>query len=158
GSLTVRRTTISGNLATNRASSSVAGLYSGPTGMLDISNSTFANNTANTQGGGLTLAGTSTATITNVTFAANSASTGAAFMSSTSGLVTITNTIIGSNTDTGPSGTACYFFGGPPTAGSGGGNIDAGTSCGLTTGAGDLQSTDPQLGPLQDNGGPTKTM
>jgi hypothetical protein len=35
-------------------------------------------------------------------------------------------------------------------------NLESGTDCGFT-GTGDLRNTDPKLGPLQDNGGPTWT-
>ena len=35
-------------------------------------------------------------------------------------------------------------------------NFDSGTTCGLTEPT-DLTNTDPQLGPLADNGGPTLT-
>src|SRR5262249_20962917 len=45
---------------------------------------------------------------------------------------------------------------GPDALNSFGFNIDRGTSCGLT-GTGDLQNTNPNLGPLADNGGPTLT-
>ena len=37
-------------------------------------------------------------------------------------------------------------------------NLDSGTSCGFSTPLGSLVSTNPQLGPLQSNGGPTQTM
>jgi hypothetical protein len=40
---------------------------------------------------------------------------------------------------------------------SGGYNLDSDGSCGFGTGVGDLPHTDPKLGPLQDNGGPTWT-
>src|SRR5207253_2355473 len=36
--------------------------------------------------------------------------------------------------------------------------LDSGTSCGFSTPLGSLVSTNPQLGPLQSNGGPTQTM
>jgi hypothetical protein len=38
-----------------------------------------------------------------------------------------------------------------------GDNIDSGSDCGFTS-AGGLSDTDPRLGPLQDNGGPTQTL
>jgi hypothetical protein len=39
---------------------------------------------------------------------------------------------------------------------SGGYNLDSGDSCQFNR-PGDLSNTDPRLGPLQDNGGPTQT-
>jgi hypothetical protein len=41
---------------------------------------------------------------------------------------------------------------------SGGFNIEGGVSCSPEPGPGDLHDTDPLLGPLPDNGGPTKTL
>jgi CSLREA domain-containing protein len=51
----------------------------------------------------------------------------------------------------------CYLCGAQPLPVSLGYNIEGGTDCGFTS-IGDQQSTDPMLGPLADNGGPTWTM
>ena len=53
-----------------------------------------------------------------------------------------------------PSGN-CAFAGG--TVSDGGYNLDSGTTCQLSA-ATDKTGVDPQLGPLQANGGPTQTM
>jgi len=69
-------------------------------------------------------------------------------------LVSIGNTIV-ADPLAGPTGPGnCYSDG---TITSLGFNIDGGDECGFHV-IGDLFNTDPQLGPLQDNGGPTLTM
>ena len=60
--------------------------------------------------------------------------------------ITLTNTIVANNGYSDCSGTIT----------SAGYNLDGGNSCGFTA-TGDLQNTDPLLGPLADNGGPTQT-
>src|SRR5205807_1620465 len=112
--------------------------------------------------------------LTNVTIYGNSADSGAAIMHN-GGLATLIN-VTTSNNNAAPGGggffnlgdatfkytifadapasETCINFGTSFT--SGGHNLDVGTSCGLT-GTGDLRNTDPVLGPLQSNGGPTPT-
>jgi hypothetical protein len=85
------------------------------------------------------------ASLRSVTLASNSGSIGANLRST--GTLTVVNSIMSNP------------LGGPNCAGtvsSGGFNLDSGTSCGLAQ-PGDQQSADPQLGLLQDNGGPTAT-
>ena len=65
-----------------------------------------------------------------------------------SGTVSLTNTIVANQV----AGTDCSRD--PIT--SLGHNLDSDGTCGLGS-VGDQPSTDPLLGPLQDNGGPTKT-
>ena len=65
--------------------------------------------------------------------------------------VSISNTILAV-----PLGAAACAFGQDATIESQGYNIESGDSCGFLA-AGDLQHTRAQLGPLQDNGGPTRT-
>ncbi len=65
------------------------------------------------------------------------------------GTTTIANSILDNNT-----GDNC--FDGSGALNSGGYNIDSGTTCGFSA-TGDKTSTDPQLQPLADNGGDTKT-
>ncbi len=65
----------------------------------------------------------------------------------------MTNTIIAGNT----SGCFAGFFGsGPVVLASGGHNVASDGTCNLTA-AGDQPGTDPLLGPLASNGGPTAT-
>jgi len=82
-------------------------------------------------------------TLSYVTIASNSAGI------SNSGSVTATGTIIANNNP----GTNCF---GNRFQEPFGFNLDSGTSCRLSQ-ATDLTGTDPLLGPLASNGGPTQT-
>ena len=61
--------------------------------------------------------------------------------------LTLTNTIVTANSSENCGGTII----------NGGNNIDSGTTCGWGSSDGSLSDTNPQLGPLADNGGPTQT-
>ena len=83
----------------------------------------------------------------NVTIAGN---TGAGL--ETSDATTAVNTIVANNAGGDCSGAQSYLT-------SNGHNLDSDGSCfSFDAAAGDLPNTDPQLGALQDNGGPTPTM
>ena len=91
--------------------------------------------------------------ITNSTFSGNSASSGGGiynFDGGGSATVTIGDTIL----KTGASGENIYSDGIVTSLGYNLSNDDGG---GFLTGMGDRINTDPMLGPLQDNGGPTFT-
>jgi hypothetical protein len=136
---------------------------------LTMTSSTITRNTASVNGGGLVLASTH-ATLHNTTISANTApglgaavfTTGSAGTSST---VMLQSTIVGNSGPNALYGSAMTLTGSimqatgqacshPAT--SGGWNLVSDATCGLA-GPGDLQGTDPLLGPLQDNGGPTWT-
>jgi hypothetical protein len=150
-----------------------------------ISNTTISGNSAN-GGGGLYLQTTSGSpyemTLTNVTISGNNAVEGAGILKGRDPgnayfTLTIVNATIADNTITSGNGAAgitnaccgttfiqntilannsnanCSNSG---TLSSYGFNIDSGSTCGFTA-AGDQSNTDPQLGPLHDNGGPTQT-
>lgn len=145
--LTLRRSTVNGNTAQGGG----GGLLLFPGAHL-IENSTISGNTAAIGGGirsGIT-ADLGTATLLNVTLQENSATNGAhLYVDDGSQPVTVQNTIFGLTA----AGAACY----PGVSlTSGGYNLERDESCGLT-GATDQQNTDPRLGPLADNGGPTQT-
>ena len=148
GSLSVIRSTISGNRAEGPGGGVDArgGAFWADAG-LTVTNSTITGNTAvgtgGSVGGGIIIRPGSAATITSSTFSGNSGNNGAD-IESESGSLTITDTIMASG---------CLLEG-PLT--DGGHNLDTGTSCHFTAGT-DLQNTDPQLGALADNGGPTRT-
>jgi hypothetical protein len=110
-----------------------------------LTNSTFSDNSA-LSGGGMFNYYHSNPTLTNCTFSDNSASYGGAIYSYWSD-PRLRNTIVANST----AGGDCS---GPIT--SEGYNLDSDGTCGFT-GEGDLSNTDPLLGPLQDNGGPTFT-
>ncbi len=151
GKVSISGSTIVGNTA--RYGAGVHAISGG--GTIAIANSTISGNHATGRGGGIQGSGSGTMTLTNVTLRDNIADVTAADLDScvtlagacgpTPMAITLRNTIVASGT------TACI---GPIT--SGGHNIDAGTSCGFAA-AGDLVSTDPLLGALADNGGPTLT-
>jgi CSLREA domain-containing protein len=147
GKLRVSRSTIAGNLAFN----SGAGI--GNAGELQVVNSTVSHNRvidpfmAN-RGGGLRNTGIS-ADLLNVTINRNETApggTGGGIVND-GGTVRVKNVIVANS----PAHANC---GGLLT--SAGHNIDSGNTCGFTD-PGDLSGTDPRLGPLANNGGPTAT-
>jgi len=172
GTLTIVNSTVSANTA-GGISGKGGGVFS--VGTLSIVNSTFSDNTA-VEGAGVNNAGdTTTVTITNSTFSGNAASAygGAcanfgilqlanSTLSDNSavdfgggilniGTVQIGNTIL----NRGDAGENIRSFGGTIT--SLGYNLSSDDGGGFLTGPGDQINTDPLLGPLQDNGGPTFT-
>lgn len=119
-----------------------------------VENSTFFNNTTDGSGGGIFA---SALQLVNVTINQNSAlgiiapwqePGGGIFVY---GNIFIINSIVANNTT---GGDCDYHYSGTLT--SQGHNIDSDGSCQLT-GPGDMPNTNPVLGPLQNNGGPTLT-
>src|SRR6266542_6340652 len=162
GSMQITNTTVSNNFV-GRVSSqqtSLAGaIYNG--GTLDIANCTIAGNTATGTlqsggvGGGIFNGGT--LAIANTTISGNLADSpgGSGFGGNVfiaEGTLDIGNTIL--NTD---SGANIFNFGNQGTIISDGYNLSSDNGAGYLTAAGDQIDTDPKLGPLQDNGGPTFT-
>ncbi|MHB8600114.1 MAG: choice-of-anchor Q domain-containing protein [Ktedonobacteraceae bacterium] len=166
GPLTIANSTFSGNSATfgggmaNNTSTPVmvdSSTFSGNSadfgggieneGVLNVSNSTISNNKA-TDGGGIEN-DHGTLSVSNSTFGGNQVPGGSAASidNLTGGLATFTASILegvsySSNCD-GPISDGGY-------------NLDTGTTCGFTHHA--LNNTNPLLGPLSNNGGPTQTM
>jgi CSLREA domain-containing protein len=140
--LTITGSTISGNMATNEGGG--VSTHANAT----VSNSTLSGNSAGTDGGGIDV-GFGTSSLTNVTVAFNTApsSTGGGLVN-TNNTVTVRDSIISSNTggDCDPSNLSA----------SQGNNVVSDGSCAFTQPT-DKPSTDPQLAPLADNGGPTQT-
>ena len=143
GTLTVTQSTFSFNSAGNGHG---GGLYHDGGTTATLTNVTFSGNSSTSDGGGIY--GNDPLTLVNVTLTDNTADKGGGIRRN-GGTASLKNTIIAGNTaSTGPN---CE---GDIT--SAGYNLDSGNSC-LLTGTGDQINTDPQLGPLQDNGGPTLT-
>jgi hypothetical protein len=141
GTLTLRRSTVSGNSA---------GAYGGgisTVGVLTVENSTISGNTS-FYGGGIYAYIAGSATLVSCTVTRNRATWGGGL--SVSGSLTLKNTIVARNTADG-SGGDCLG-----TMTSDGHNLDSDGSCGLAA-AGDQSGVDPMLGPLANNGGPTGT-
>jgi hypothetical protein len=110
---------------------------------LTVINSTISGNSADDYGGGLAN-GSLGLMIVNSTVSGNSAATCGGVCG---GTVEIGNTILNANTSGNIDGTVT----------SDGYNLSSDDGGGLLTGPGDQINTDPLLGPLQNNGGPTFT-
>jgi CSLREA domain-containing protein len=136
GTLIVANSTFSGN------SASAGGAISNVGGTLTVSNSTFSGNSANSGG---VLGNNGIATVTNSTFSGNSASSAGVIVNDTgiNNTFHLRNTIIANSL----SGGDCTT---PPDTNIN--NLIEDGSCSPAL------SGDPNLGPLQDNGGPTHTM
>ena len=145
GSMTVTGDTFTGN--------------SGPGGgaidndtALNIGDSTFTGNTAGNNGGGAigNLSSSAIITITQSTISGNSAPFDANILNDN--MLSLSGSIVANGLG---GGSNC---GGPaliPVTNAGY-NIDTGSSCGFSNHS--MNNTDPQLGPLASNGGPTQTM
>ena len=158
GTLTVMSSTIIGNSVVGCPVSARAGwvLTGGggivSSGSVTVNNSTISGNTVDgymCAGGGIHNAGTFT--LTNSTLSGNSAPSGQGGAMSNAGQTMIGDTVL----NAGASGGTIFNNGGTIT--SLGYNIASDNGGGVLTGPGDQINTDPTLGPLQDNGGPTFT-
>ncbi len=171
GTLTIVNSTVSANTA-GGISGGGGGIFNG--GTLAIVNSTVSGNTA-IKGAGIDNGGAATTvTITNSTFSGNAASAygGACF---NVGTLEIANSTLSDNSagvfgggvlnlgtfqigntilNRGDSGVNITNFG---TVTSLGYNLSSDDAGGFLTGPGDQINTDPLIGPLQNNGGPTFT-
>jgi hypothetical protein len=154
GSLTLANSTINGH----NVLSSGGGIAN--SGQLIVSNSTISSNGANFKGfghgGGIsTGGGAATVTISNTTFSGNYAPTsygegGGIYVAG--GTVDLENTILKAV----PSGGANIFRNAGAVV-SHGYNLSSDDGGGFLTAPGDQINTEPLLGPLQNNGGPTRT-
>ena len=178
GALSMTDCVVSANNASLDASSYGGGLYlTGEAVAVNLVNVTISGNTATGNSGGIHNQGTGTLNLTNVTISGNTAKQNGAMSSTNSATLTILNSTIANNhfsaggANGGIGNYATTRFKNTILAGndgmncsngtggslvSQGYNLDSGSSCTLTS-TGDLQNTDPVLGPLADNGGPTQT-
>jgi hypothetical protein len=152
GSLTIANSTISNHTVLNAG----GGIYN--SGALMISNSTISGNAADFkgfgEGGGIKTVGASASlTINNTTFSGNRVPTfgfgGGIYVAG--GTLDLENTILKAGTQ----GANIYRNQG--TVISHGYNLCSDAGGGFLTAPGDQINTDPKLGPLQNNGGPTAT-
>jgi hypothetical protein len=154
--LEVANSTLTGNMAPGDG----GGIYNdGETGSatLQITNSTLSANSVNGLGGAVYndgfAEGSALLSISNSTFSGNSAGQeGGIYNQGTFGsaLVSIANTILNA-------GGGENIFNDSGTVTSLGYNLSSDDAGGLLNGPGDQVNTDPLLGPLQNNGGPTFT-
>ena len=153
--VTIERSTISGNTASN------VGGGMRTLGNSNIVNSTLSGNVSTAWHGGAIFHTDGQMSITNATITDNTAppGTAAGIVSADFGglapVITLANTIVANNI-TGTSCAVVNFGGGAANVVSAGFNIDSDATCNLTA-VGDQPNTDPLLGPLADNGGPTHT-
>jgi hypothetical protein len=151
GSLSIADSTVDHNTVIGVG----GGIYS--RGPLTIANSTFSGNTADFKGlgnGGGIDSESALLTITNSTFSgntvANSAGRGSAIYIA-GGTLQLQNTILNA------SGMGGSIHNESATVTSHGYNLSSDDGGGFLTSTGDQINTNPMLGPLQDNGGPTLT-
>ena len=138
---------MSGTTISNNTGHYGGGIWIGQSAIANLTNVTIANNTA-AGGGGVWFANGVTGTFLNVTVAGN---TGDGLFGGDTG-VKLQNTIVANNLRGTLDGTTNCA----KQHGSSGPNLQfpsAGTQC-----TSSITAADPALGPLQDNGGPTKTM
>jgi predicted outer membrane repeat protein len=144
----------------NSTFSSNSAMYGGAIGnvaaVLTLSNCTVSGNSAYYFGGGIdnnAFLTSATLTLNSSTFSGNSASSGGAIYNNSNGgsaTLALTDTIL----NAGVSGENIFSDG---TVTSHGYNLSSDNGGGLLTATGDQINTDPLLGLLQDNGGPTFT-
>jgi hypothetical protein len=156
GTVTITNSTVSANLVDawckDHCNAQGGGIFN--QGKLTITNSTLSGNTANAVrsgsnwglGGGIFNLGTMT--INNSTISQNTAHIFSSGGIANVGSSALQNTIIANNAGNCDSP-------GPLT--SNGYNLSSDSTCAFS-GTGDMNNTDPMLGPLQYNGGPTQTM
>ena len=170
GQVSVMDSTISGNKATNSSGGGIAlagnatltlarvAIHGNQAGALYGDGGAISSSSSNVSSVNSTLSGNSagigsavsvfggTVTLTNNTVASNTSRAAHAQIDVSSGTATLVNTIVANAIG----GSNCLN-----TISDGGGNLDDGSSCGF--GVTSLSNTSAALGPLADNGGPTKT-
>jgi hypothetical protein len=153
GTLTIASSTLSNNSAIGGMMGSGTGGGIDNSGSLDVSNSTLSGNFAAAQGGGVynRNSGAATLIVANSTLNGNSGVDGGAIYNAA--MVSLVNTIL----NRGGAKVGANMFNSGGTVTSLGYNVSSDAGGGYLTGPGDQINTDPLLGPLQDNGGPTFT-
>ena len=151
GAATINNSTVNEN--TIRGNSAVYAFGGGviSVGRLTVNNSTISGNSVTLfgYGGGIANgvnAPAGTLTINNSTISENSVPSSAIGGGGIRFTATLQNTIVANNSGGNCSGTMTSI----------GYNLSSDNTCNFN-GPGDLNNTDPKLGPLQNNGGPTQT-
>jgi predicted outer membrane repeat protein len=172
GTLVITNSIVSGNTGASNG----GGISN--SGTLTVTNSTISDNSVGTSGGGISSGGT--LAVTNSTISGNSAGANGGGIELTAGSLTLSNSTISNNTATSGSGGGIHRSAGTAAllnniiAGNTGpsgrdlsgaftsqgynlvGNASGFSFTGITTGN-LVGVTNPALGPLANNGGPTKT-
>jgi predicted outer membrane repeat protein len=145
--LAITGSTFSSNLSLGNNGGYGGAIYT-YAGTLTVTNSTFSANSATTSGGAIYSQG-GTVKISNSTFGDNPESIGGGgALSNARGSVLIQNSIVANSAN----GGNCAGM-----ITSHGYNLSSDATCDFDS-IGDLNNTNPKLGPLQNNGGPTWTM
>jgi hypothetical protein len=150
GEMTIRNSTVSEN------TSGFSGGGITHRGTMTITNSTVSGNQADDNGGGISSGGNNTVlTVKNSTVSGNNAPEGANLRdASLNAAAALQGTILSNPQGGGPN---CLVDPPPVTLTSNGYNLASDATCKLTQPT-DQPSTNPSLGPLASNGGPTRTM
>jgi hypothetical protein len=145
GSATIVGSTFSGNSVDSGDGGGIANY-----GPLTLTSSTLSGNNANYGGG---IENDSTLTVTGSTFSGNSASSGdgGGIEGGGDSFISLAATIVAN------SGNGLDCVPGERPISDGGYNLDDDGSCGFSASNHSLSDTDPYLGPLANNGGPTET-
>jgi CSLREA domain-containing protein len=152
---------VNSTIAGNHTNAQGGGLYfyrGAPSYYLTIINSTVSGNTANSNAGGIRSADghiINSVIVNNVSDADRSGDGLGGGL--TTGNAIITNTIIANNIDNTGSVPDCSAPVNNPLISGGYNLIEDPTACVRVSKPSDIFGQDPQLGPLQDNGGPTWT-
>ena len=149
--VTIDNSTLSGNSAIVMGGGILNGNYGETT--LAMTHSTLSGNSAEWGGGGILNGDGATLTVTHSTLSGNSTSHDGGGIVNASATLKIGNTIL----NAGSSGANIYQLGSYGTVTSLGYNLSSDNGGGYLTATGDRINTDPRLGPLQNNGGPTFT-
>jgi Chlamydia polymorphic membrane protein (Chlamydia_PMP) repeat len=154
---------INSTLSGNSASDGGGGIYnagSGSPAALTVTNSTLSGNSAS-DGGGIfndgQEIGSATLSVINSTLSGNSASLGGGGGIFNDGEDLGNATLMIGDTILNAGASGANIFNDLGTVTSLGYNLSSDNGGGVLTGTGDQINTDPMLGPLQDNGGPTFT-
>jgi hypothetical protein len=152
--LAISNSTLNGNSADNSGGGVFNYGFAG-SAALQLSNSTLSSNSANFSGGGIystgEQGGNATLQLSNSTLSGNSAGSDGGAISNVFAAVQISNSIL----NAGAAGGNIFSDSGTIT--SLGYNLSSDDGGGFLTGSGDQINTNPMLGPLQNNGGPTFT-
>jgi predicted outer membrane repeat protein len=147
GTLTITDSTLSNNSSSGN-NAGYGGAIFNYAGTLNVTNSTFSGNAATTSGGAIYSQG-GTVQISNSTFGTNPVNIGGGGVLSNAGSsVLIQDSIVANSAN----GGNCAG-----TITSDGYNLSSDSTCNFSS-SGDLNNTNPELGALHKNGGPTKTM
>jgi hypothetical protein len=149
GTLTINKSTLSKNTATATVFGGGGAIYNSG-GTVTLINSTFSANTAHPSGGGGLYNGSGSVAINNSTFGGNTAQGGfgGGIYVKAGAKVTIQNSIVANSTAGGNCSGAMTSIGY---------NLSTDKTCTFNH-VGDLINTNPKLGALASNGGPTQTM